>query len=80
MGKPQQNKGVQGALPKNQTPQGTHTQYDTAGDEQRTDRSNKQQNQADRPQGIWFPKHPEYAGHGVSGLLGFEGSASQPKI
>ena len=33
-------------------------------------------NQADHPEGIWLPQHPEHARYGLSGLLWFTGSIS----
>jgi len=54
----------------------SHIEHDQAWDEQRTDRSYKQQDQTDHSQGLWFPKHPEYAGYGISGLLRSDHSTS----
>lgn len=47
--------------------------------EQCKDRSNKQQDQTDHPQGLWLPDDPEHDGYGVSGMLKYQGTTSEPK-
>ena len=41
--------------------------------------ANKQQDQADHPQGLWLPEYPEPDGYGVSGMLKYQGTTSEPK-
>ena len=47
--------------------------------EQCKDRSNKQQDQTDHPQGLWLPDDPEHDGYGVSGMLKYQSTTSEPK-
>lgn len=59
--------------------QGTYSEHDQAWPEQCKDRSNEQQDQADHPQGLWLPEYPEHDGYGVSGMLKYQGTTSEPK-
>ena len=49
----------QGTIQKDQAPQEPYIKHHTARHEQRKDRSNKQQDQADHPESIWLQEHPE---------------------